>query len=229
MSEKECTSKCSISTKKVAIVLSGCGVYDGSEIMESVVAILAVRHQGAAISFFAPDIAQYHVVNHLSGGSDTSKLRNVLVESARIARGNIVPLSEYNAKDFDALIFPGGFGAAKNLSGFAYEGVNCSVNEDVVEAIKTSLKEGVKMGFMCIAPTLAAKVIGNGVELTIGNDASTAAAINAMGAKHIDCAPESFVKDSKLEVYSTPAFMLADCILKVEAGTEAMVKAMLSD
>lgn len=214
------------SGKNVAIILSGCGVFDGSEIHEAVIAILSARKAGASVKFFAPDIPQADVVNHLSGNAEPLP-REVLSESARIARGKISPLSELNAKKFDAIIFPGGFGAAKNLSSFAMDGTSCSVNADVEKAIKDALSAKVALGFICISPVIAAKVIGNGVELTIGRDPSTASAINAMGARHLECGVEGFIKDAKLNVYSTPAYMLAQDILQVEAGISSMVSAML--
>lgn len=208
--------------KKVALVLSGCGVFDGSEIHEAVCAILNIKKCGAKISFFAPDIFQSDVVNHATHTA-TAEKRSVLAESARISRGEISPLSQFDAKKFDAIIFAGGFGAAKNLSSFAREGAACKVNPDVERAIKTSLKEGVKLGFLCISPVIAAKVIGGGVRLTIGSDAATAEALEKMGAKHVECPPTDFVKDENFGVYSTPAYMSAADIVEMNQGVEKMI------
>lgn len=212
--------------KRAAIVLSGCGVFDGSEIHEAVVAILNFQKRGAKVSFFAPDIEQAHTVNHLTG-KPTDERRSVLAESARIARGDISSLSEFRAENFDVLFFPGGFGAAKNLCTFAFDGAGCKVNADVEKAVRAMLALKKPIGFICISPVIAAKVIGSGVRLTIGNDASTAAAINAMGAFHVDCPASSFVRDAERNVYSSPAYMLARDAAEVDAGVSAMIGEML--
>ena len=213
--------------KKVALVLAGSGVYDGSEIHEAVVCILNLQRLGAEISFFAPDIEQADCINHLTGEPEPAP-RGVLAESARIARGKIAPLSEFDAEKFDAIVFPGGFGAAKNLCTFAFDGADCTVNADVDAAIKSMLKLGKPQAFLCIAPVVAAKAIGGGVELTIGNDPSTAAAIEKMGAVHIRCQPDAFVEDEKLRVFSTPAYMLAESVAEIDRGVAAMFKKMLA-
>ena len=118
-------------SKKIAVILSGCGVYDGAEIHESVITLLRLDQRGAQVECFAPDVAQLHVINHLPG-EEMPESRNVLVESARIARGAVKDIGQANAADFDALIVPGGFGAAKNLSNFAVEGAGCSINPQVL-------------------------------------------------------------------------------------------------
>ena len=215
-----------MNSKKVALVLAGCGVFDGSEIHEAVITLLNLQKNDAQVSFFAPDIEQIHTINHAKGEEEKCN-RNVLAESARIARGNIAPLSEFDASQFDALVFPGGFGAAKNLSDFAVKGAEMSVNKDVENAINAMLKLGKKIGFICIAPVIAGKTIANGVKITIGNDPQVAQAINAMGAEHIDCPADSFVFDEKFNVYSTPAYMLAENTAQLDAGIGAMISEML--
>ncbi len=210
------------SIKRAAVVLSGCGVYDGSEIHEAVITLLALLRNGIDVEFFAPNIASSDCVNHIDGSAETP--RNVLIESARIARGNITPLSTFNAENFDMILFPGGFGAAKNLCTFAYDGANCVVEESVKKAILSMYEAGKKLGFICIAPVIAAKVISNGVKITIGNDAGTAEAINAMGGQHVECTADSFVQDGN--VFSTPAYMLAENAAVVEVGVSKMVSKM---
>lgn len=121
-------------SKKVAMILSGCGVYDGSEIHETVLTLLRLSQQGAQVQCFAPDKPQMHVLNHLNG-EEMNEQRNVLVESARITRGEVKDVRELKASDFDALILPGGFGVAKNLSDFAVKGSDCTVDADVLAAI----------------------------------------------------------------------------------------------
>ncbi len=156
--------------KKVAVILSGCGVYDGAEIHESVITLLRLSQRGAQVQCFAPNIAQHHVINHLTG-EEMPESRNVLVESARIARGEIKDLREARAEDFDALIVPGGFGAAKNLSDFAIAGAQCQVQPDVLALARGFVDAGKPVGLICIAPAMAAKIYGAGVQCTIGNDA----------------------------------------------------------
>ena len=212
--------------KKAAVVLAGCGVFDGSEIHEAVITLLNLQRRGVEVSFFAPDVAQADVVDHSKGEAEQSS-RNVLAESARIARGNIAPLSEFDAKEFDLLVFPGGFGAAKNICSFAFDGANCKVNSDAQNAIEAMLAERKPIGFVCIAPVIAAKVIADGVKITIGNDVSTAEAIRAMGAEHIDCSSTDFVKDEAKNVFSTPAYMLAQSTAELDAGIGKMIEAML--
>lgn len=211
--------------KTAAIILSGCGVYDGSEIHEAVITLLNLQRRNVRVRFFAPDIAQNGTVNHLDG--TLQQARNVLAESARIARGDIAPLSEFSADDFDMLLFPGGFGAAKNLSDFAAKGADMSVLPQVDSAVKSMLAAGKPLGFVCIAPVIAAKSVGGGVKLTIGNDAQTAAAVEKLGAKHVECPADGFVADKEKNVFSTPAYMLANNTVAIDAGVGAMVGAML--
>jgi len=161
--------------KKFAVVLSGNGVYDGAEIHEATMTLYAIMKNGAEYEIFAPDIPQHHVINHITG-DEMKETRNVLIESARIARGNIKALSEFDAADFDAIIFPGGFGAAKNLSSFAFDGTDCTVNADVEKSILAMVKAGKPIGALCISPAIMAKVL-EGAKLTIGSDKGTAEAI----------------------------------------------------
>ncbi|GGU62322.1 glyoxalase [Pseudomonas laurentiana] len=213
-------------TKKVAVILSGCGVYDGAEIHESVITLLRLDQRGAQVQCFAPNIAQMHVINHLTGET-MPESRNVLVESARIARGNIKDLQEADAKDFDALIVPGGFGAAKNLSNFATEGAGCSVHPDVLAVAEAFAEAGKPVGLICISPALAAKIYGPGVVCTIGNDAGTSAAIEKMGGTHQECPVDEIVEDPARKLVSTPAYMLAQSISEAAAGINKLVDRVL--
>jgi enhancing lycopene biosynthesis protein 2 len=211
--------------KKIAVVLSGCGVYDGAEIHEAVLTMFAIASNGAAYVVFAPDIDQHHVVNHLTG-TEMDESRNVLIESARIARGKIKALSEFSGKDFDAIIFPGGFGAAKNLSTFAFDGSNCQVNSDVEAAIKEMIALGKPVGALCIAPVLLARILGD-VELTIGDDAGTIQAIEEMGATHKATTHGEVVVDQQHKIVTTPCYMLDATITQIEVGARNVVKAIL--
>ena len=213
-------------SKKVAVILSGCGVYDGAEIYESVITLLRLDQRGAQVQCFAPDIAQLHVINHLTG-EEMPESRNVLVESARIARGEVKDIREANAEDFDALIVPGGFGSAKNLSNFAVEGTGCTVQPDVLALTEAFAEAGKPVGLICISPALAAKIYGPGVVCTIGNDADTAAALNKMGATHKDCAVSEIVEDKARKLVTTPAYMLAQSISEAASGINKLVDRVL--
>ncbi|EJM87409.1 MULTISPECIES: isoprenoid biosynthesis glyoxalase ElbB [Pseudomonas] len=213
-------------SKKIAVILSGCGVYDGAEIHESVITLLRLDQRGAQVQCFAPNIAQLHVINHLTG-EEMPESRNVLVESARIARGNIKDIREADVEEFDALIVPGGFGAAKNLSNFAIEGAGCTVQPDVLALTEAFAEAGKPVGLICISPALAAKIYGPGVTCTIGNDADTAAAMNKMGATHKDCAVTDIVEDKARKLVSTPAYMLAQSISEAASGINKLVDRVL--
>ncbi|MDB6442071.1 isoprenoid biosynthesis glyoxalase ElbB [Pseudomonas sp. 21TX0197] len=213
-------------SKKVAVILSGCGVYDGAEIHESVITLLRLDQRGAQVQCFAPNIAQLHVINHLTG-EEMPESRNVLVESARIARGNVKDLREARVEDFDALIIPGGFGSAKNLSNFAVEGAGCTVQPQVLELTEAFAEAGKPVGLICISPALAAKIYGPGVTCTIGTDVDTAAAVTKMGGSHEDCAVTDIVEDTARKLVSTPAYMLAQNISEAASGINKLVDRVL--
>jgi enhancing lycopene biosynthesis protein 2 len=215
--------------KKVAVILSGCGVYDGAEIHESVLTLLALDRAQATAVCTAPDIPQHHVVNHLTGEPAAGETRNVLVESARIARGKIQPLSQLNPTDVDAVILPGGFGAAKNLCNFALAGADFEVNPEVAAFVKAAHQAGKPVGFICIAPAIAARLFGpEQAEFTIGTDAGTADALQAAGGgRHVNCTVHNVVVDQRLKIVSTPAYMLAGRITEAEAGINKLVQAVL--
>jgi len=211
--------------KKIAVVLAGNGVYDGAEIHEATLTLLAIARDGAQYQCFAPDIDQAHVINHLTGKEMPEK-RNVLVEAARIARGNIKPLSEYNAKDFDAIVFPGGFGAAKNLCTFAFDGIDCKVNPDVEKAVRDTVAEEKPVGALCISPVLITKILGD-VIVTIGQDEATLQAIEKMGGTHKKTSHGQIVVDEKYKVITTPCYMLDATIDQIADGAEKVVKKIL--
>jgi enhancing lycopene biosynthesis protein 2 len=213
---------------KVAVVLSGCGVYDGAEIHEAVITLLALDRAGAEIVCAAPNVDQAHVVNHVSGEVAAGERRSVLVESARIARGKIVDLAKLEAKSVDAAIFPGGYGAAKNLCTWAFKQDACEVNAEVARFIKEVHAARKPLGFVCIAPVIAAKVLGSvHPQLTIGNDQSTAGSVDKMGGRHVATPVRDIVIDREQKVVSTPAYMLAGRISEAADGIERLVKAVL--
>jgi enhancing lycopene biosynthesis protein 2 len=208
--------------KRVAVILSGCGVQDGAEIHESVLTLLRLDQRGVEMQCFAPDIAQHDVINHLTG-EKMPESRNVLVESARIARGAIKDIREAHAEDFDALIMPGGFGVAKNLSNFAFEGIHCSLQPELLTLAEAFAESGKPIGLICISPALAAKIYGPGVTCTIGNDPDTAKAICKMGGNHTECAVDEIVEDTARKLVSTPAYMTAQSISEAAAGINKLV------
>lgn len=212
---------------RVGVVLSGCGVFDGAEIHEATMTLFYLDRAGAEIICMAPNVDQMDVVNHIKGETMGEK-RNVLVESSRIARGVIKDIQDVKASDLDALIFPGGFGAAKNLCNFAVKGPDCTINPGVEKVIKEMHAAKKPIGFICIAPVIAAKVLGSFVpQLTIGNDKGTAEAIEKMGGKHVDSPVDNAVVDQKNKIVTTPAYMLGPTISKVALGIEKVVNEVL--
>jgi len=216
------------STKKVGVVLAGCGVFDGAEIQEAVITLLTLDEANAQVICMAPDIEQMHVIDHTKGEPAEGEKRNVLTEAARIARGDIKDIAEIKAADLDALIFPGGFGVAKNLCTFATEGTQCSVNPEVERLVKQVHEVKKPIGFICIAPAMAAKILGeHQPKLTIGNDKSTAEAIQAMGGIHVECQVDEIAVDEKNRIVSTPAYMLGPSIAQVAKGIRKCVDKVL--
>ena len=213
---------------KVAVVLAGCGVYDGAEINEAVLTLLCLEQQGASYQCFAPDIEQMHVINHLSGEPMAGERRNVLVEAARIARGNIKALDALEVEEFDALLVPGGFGAAKNLSNFAVAGAAMEVLPEFLELARGFHRAGKPIGLICIAPVMTAAIFGEGAQCTIGNDADTAAAIEAMGAQHLACPVSEARVDSERKLVTTPAYMLAGSVSEAYGGISECVREVLA-
>ena len=217
--------------KKIGVVLSGCGVYDGAEVHESVLTLLAIDRAGAEAVCMAPNMDQMHVVNHLTAEEVSGEKRNVLVESARIARGEIKDIASVKVDDIDALIFPGGFGAAKNLCDFAVKGENCSVNPEVIRLVREFVSKKKPQAACCIAPAMYAKVFeGQEVQptLTIGNDKEVGSKIEAMGSKHQECRADEIVFDEVNKIASTPAYMSGQSIGEVATGIEKTVNKLVS-
>ena len=212
--------------KKFAIVLSGCGVYDGSEIHEAISAMLAVEQNGGVYQIFAPNAEQLHTINHVTG-KETTHNRNIIEESARIARGNIQPLDKFNADDYDILLFPGGYGAMKNWCNYAVVGNNCLVNQDVEKAIKAMFEKKKTIAAICIAPLLLARVLGN-ITITLGNpDNDYLASVQHFGATHIVKEVTEVCIDTKNNIFTTPAYMLATNINDVFTGINNLIKEIL--
>jgi enhancing lycopene biosynthesis protein 2 len=211
--------------KKIAVILSGCGNKDGAEIHESVMTLWAIHKHGADYQCFAPDIPQRHVLNFITD-QEMAEDRNVLVESARIARGNIKDLAEYNAGDFDALVIPGGLGVAKNLSTFAFDGPHCMVNEEVERAVRDTAALNKPIGALCIAPAIIARILGD-VEVTIGQDSGTESAVLQMGASHTKTTHGEIVVDKEKKVVTTPCYMLDARVDQIGEGAENLVTAVL--
>ena len=208
--------------KKIGVVLSGCGVYDGAEIHEAVLTLLAIARSGAQAICFAPDKQQAHLT-----GEAMAETRNVLIEAARITRGEIRPLAQAVSSDLDALIVPGGFGAAKNLSNFASQGSECRVDSDLAALAIAMHQSGKPLGFMCIAPAMLPKIFGFPLRLTIGTDIDTAEVLEDMGAEHVPCPVDDIVVDEDNKIVTTPAYMLAQDIAQAATGIEKLVSRVL--
>ena len=212
--------------KKIGVVLSGCGVYDGAEIHEAVITLLAIARSGAQAVCFAPDKIQTDVINHLNGEA-MAESRNVLIEAARITRGEIQPLASAQADELDALVVPGGFGAAKNLSNFASQGAECQVDRDLIALAQTMHQAGKPLGFMCIAPAMLPKIFDFPLRVTIGTDIDTGEVLEAMGAEHVPCPVDDIVVDEENKIVTTPAYMLAQNIAEAATGIEKLVSRVL--
>ena len=210
---------------KIGVCLSGCGVNDGAEIHESVITALTLDRAGAEIIYTAPDVVQTKVVNHITG-DEMNETRNVLVESARIARGDITDLAQLTSDDMDALLFPGGFGAALNLCDFALKGADCHIHLEVNRIIQEMLAVQKPLGFICIAPALFARAVKNvdmTAKITIGNDQATADQIEKLGSQHEICSVDDCIVDEENKIVSTPAYMLAENISEAASGIEKLV------
>lgn len=214
--------------KKVAVVLSGCGVLDGSEIHEAVSVLVHLSRAGVETRMFAPDIEQSDVINHVKGAAAGDGTRNVLVEAARIARGKVKPLSALEVDSYSAVIFPGGYGAAKNLCNFARQGENLTVNPDVEKVIKAFHEAKKPIGMLCVSPVIAAKLIP-GVSITLGNeDKDIQAVMQKIGAKPIPLGVNEVAVDEEHNVISSPAYMTNSPIHKVFDGIGKFVETVLA-
>ncbi|MBO4645486.1 MAG: isoprenoid biosynthesis glyoxalase ElbB [Bacteroidales bacterium] len=211
--------------KKFAVILNGCGHLDGSEIHESVMTLLAIDRNECTYTIFAPDEPQYHVMNHLTRQPMEGN-RNMLVEAARIARGEIQEISQYNPADFDALMLPGGFGVAKNLFTYAFDGANAQVLESVRRAIVETHKAGKPIGALCISPVLVAKVLGD-ITVTVGSDPATISDVEKMGASHVNTQITEVISDKPNKIFTTPCYMLPASISDIADSAENLVETML--
>ena len=219
-------------SKRVGVILSGCGVYDGTEIHEAVITLLALDRAGAEVVIMAPDRNQMHVINHQTGEVANGEVRSVMVESARIARGAVRDIATVKVDELDALVLPGGFGAAKNLCDFAVKGADCSVVPVVAEFIRGMHKAGKPVTAICIAPAVVMKALTEGgvkPTLTIGTDADSATvkALESMGGRHEAHCVRGVAIDDDNKVLSTPAYMVAQSISEVADGIENVIDKLM--
>jgi enhancing lycopene biosynthesis protein 2 len=216
--------------KKVAVILAGCGVFDGSEIYEGTLTLLYLDQNDAQVTCFAPQKKQYHVIDHTKGEPVEGESRDVYTEAARLARGNIKPLSELKVDDFDAVVFPGGFGAAKNLCTFAFDGPDCEIDSEVERVIKETLENKKVLGTICISPATVARALkdsGKNPKLTVGTDQGTMDALKAMNAEPVAREVSEIAVDEDNKIVSTPAYMLGQRISEVAVGIEKLVKKVI--
>jgi enhancing lycopene biosynthesis protein 2 len=224
---------------KAAVFLSGCGVYDGAEIQESVLTLLALKENGFDYQCFAPDMAQHHVINHRTG-EEMAETRNVLVEAARIARGDIKPLTEYSAADFDALVLPGGFGVAKNFSKWAFAGPQGDIQPDVAQALRDTIAAKKAIAALCMAPTTLARAIGSvghsspALTLTVGTTAEAspypiadiAGGVASLGMNTAACSADQPCVDTVNRIVSVPCYMMEADIVTVARGINAAIRSL---
>lgn len=213
-------------TKRFAVILAGAGQLDGNDLHEAVLLLAAVARHGATYQCCAPDIEQHEVVDHLSGNPMPER-RSVLRESARIARGDVKPLSAFKANDFDGLLMPGGYGVAKNLCTYAFAGENCTVNAEVAAAIKEMHAQGKPIGAMCIAPIVLAKVLGHGT-ITLGQPSETSRDAEKMGMTLQSSGHGQVVVDKVNHLYTTPCYMLDSTIADIWDGADALITAIMA-
>jgi enhancing lycopene biosynthesis protein 2 len=209
----------------IAVILSGCGYLDGSEIHEATLTLWAIHRHGADFQCYAPNIDQHHVVNHLTGEEMVGS-RNTLIESARIARGKVIDLADFDPDKHDALVLPGGFGAAKNLSSFAFDGASCTVNKDVEKAIIAMTERKKPIGALCIAPAVLSRILP-GITVTIGQDKGTAEHIEKMGAHHTATTHGEIVIDKEHRIITTPCYMLDARVDQIGDGADKLIGAVL--
>jgi enhancing lycopene biosynthesis protein 2 len=212
--------------KRFAVILAGCGVFDGTEIHEATLTLLAIAKSGGSYVCFAPDKEQTQVINHLTGELMKEE-RNMMVESARISRGKIKPLNLFEPEKFDAVIFPGGFGVAKNLCSLEFEGSECTVDPEVELAVIASVEASIPIGAMCIAPALIAKILP-GADVTIGKDPETIKLIEKMGGIHHRTNHGEVIIDEKYKLVTTPCYMLDAKILQIAEGTQNVVNELIN-
>lgn len=213
-------------TKRFAVILAGAGKLDGNDLHEAVLLLAAVARHGATYQCFAPDVEQHEVVDHLTGNPMPER-RSVLRESARIARGDVKPLSAFRANDFDGLLMPGGYGVAKNLCTYAFAGENCTVNTEVAAAIKEMHAQGKPIGAMCIAPIVLAKVLGHGT-ITLGQPSETSRDAEKMGMTLQSSGHGQVVVDKVNHLYTTPCYMLDSTIADIWDGADALITAIMA-
>ena len=211
--------------KSIAVILSGCGNQDGSEIHEATLTLLAIQKNGADYQCYAPNIPQHHVLNHISG-KEMNEQRNVLVESARIARGKIHDLADFQAASHDALVIPGGLGAAKNLSSYAFDGSDCTVNKDVQKAILSMFEQKKPIGALCIAPMILAQLLDR-VLLTIGQDPTAISNIEAMNTRHTTTIAGEIVVDKEHKIVTAPCYMLDSRVDQIYEETNRLINEVL--
>lgn len=214
--------------KRIGVLLSGCGRFDGSEIHETVLTLLALDRAGVDILCAAPDVNHHHVINHLTQ-EEMDETRNVLVESSRIARGNIIDLKSLHAQEIDGLILPGGFGAAKNFSTFAIKGPDAQIDPQVSGLLQQMHKAAKPIGAICISSTTVVMALNKyQPHVTIGKDTAVAAAINSFGGVHHLCDVDSVHVDIHNKIVSTPAYMLGPGIKDVAVGIEKLVQKVIA-
>ena len=215
--------------KKVGVIISGCGFLDGAEIQETVATLAALENHDLEAVCFAPDKQQIHVVNHLTQSVSEGEERNILVEAARIVRGNISPLEETSCDDLDAVMIPGGFGVAKNLSDYAFKGADMQIDPLVESVLKRAIEADKPVAAVCIAPILLAKLLGDrSPNLTLGAEGGDSKNLESLGGKHKATSHEEVVVDEAMKLVTGPCYMLDASVGNIIRGADAVVAKLKS-
>lgn len=222
------------SIKKCALILAGCGAKDGAEITESVSLMIAFDQAHFHVQAFAPNRSFHHVIDHAADQIVESENRNMLVESARIARGNVLPLQELAEDDYDVICFAGGFGVAKNFCNFASEGKNAVLENDVKDILFRFIRAHKIVSALCISPillALAAKELQlKDAKITLGDGSSEAAEIvQTWGITHEPKKVHEASIDKVNRFVTAPAYMDAQASPKdIFASATSLVKGVES-
>lgn len=222
---------------KIGVLLSGCGVFDGTEIHEAVLTLLAIQEAGHEYVCIAPDVDQHHVINH-TNGEEMNEKRNVFVESSRIARGEITKLSDIDPADIDALVLPGGFGAAKNLTTWAFKGPESEILPEVKLLLVNLVNIGKPICALCVTPTVVAKAFeGSDIhpQLTLGNTEQDSEydiqgfsdGLAAVGAQPVMKTTDDILVDTANKIVSAPCYMMKTDVVGVRNNTQKAIQQML--
>lgn len=221
---------------KIGVLLSGSGVYDGSEIQEAVLTLLAIEEIEAEAICISIDKPQHHVINHLNG-EEMNDSRNMLIESARIARGNIKNINDVSPNDIDAMVIPGGFGAAKNFTSWAFNGSDGEILPEVKLLLVNLINIGKPIAALCVSPVVLAKALEGSTitpTLTIGTDKEPSPyditaftdGLQKTGMQTEMKSVREINIDVKNKIISAPCYMMEASIVDVRKNIRSAIEAL---